>query len=155
MNKIKEAVAYFTKNYLSKSDLSNARITKLIYLSDWHHAINYQSQITTINWYFDNYGPFVNDVFDAVCQHKDIFNIKIITNIYGSDKTIFILKDENYIPVLDESERQSLDHIINITQNLNWNDFIKLVYSTYPIASSQRYTHLDLLKKAREYKGLK
>lgn len=155
MNKLKEVIAYLTKYYPCRSDLSNARITKIIYLSDWHHAINYDSQITNIQWYFDNYGPFVKDVFEEVVRHADLFEIKMVTNMYGNEKTIFVLKQENYVPNLSDTDRQSIDHIINISEKLSWNDFIRLVYSTYPITSSERYSHLNLITKALEYKTLR
>jgi hypothetical protein len=151
MDKLKEVIAYFLKFYPNKKELSNARLTKLIYLTDWHQAINYHTQITTIKWYFDNYGPFVQDIYKKTLEFNDLFDIKTLTNIYGTDKKIFILKNQSYQPTLTDDESKSINHIINVTQNLNWNDFIRLVYSTYPIVSSERYNYLDLVKKAKEY----
>ena len=46
---------------------------------------------------------------------------------------------------------KSIDHVINETKNLNWDQFIRLVYSTFPIASAERYTYIDLIEKAKEY----
>lgn len=152
MEKLKEMIAYFTKYYPRSNELSNARLTKMVYLADWHQAINYGTQISSINWYFDNYGPFVHEIADVAEDHPDIFEKKVISNFYENKKTIINLKNSSYEPKLSERERQSLDHIINITQRLNWNDFIQLVYSTYPVASSARYSSLDLVNKAKEYK---
>ncbi len=51
-----------------------------------------------------------------------------------------------------KEEKASLDYIIEVTKKLYWGDFIKLVYATHPIASSERYSYLNLIEKADEYK---
>jgi len=35
--------------------------------------------------------------------------------------------------------------------DLEWQDLLRLVYSTYPILSSERYSELDLVALAKEY----
>lgn len=62
------------------------------------------------------------------------------------------VRDRNYTPRLTDDERNSCDHIIEVTRKLYWAPFIKLVYSTHPIASSERHTFLDLVLKAAEYR---
>ena len=44
-----------------------------------------------------------------------------------------------------------LDFVMEGSAPLNWNEFIKLVYSTYPIVSQERYAKLDLVRLAQEY----
>ena len=156
MSELKDAIYYLIQNYPESinSELSNARVTKMAYLSDWHQAINYGKQISNINWYFDNYGPFVWDVFNEVKSNEDLFEIKETITQYGTLKTIFSLKRDDYVPNLSDKEKQSLEHIINVTQKLYWDSFIKLVYSTFPVMSSERYTHLKLVEKAKQYKSV-
>jgi len=151
MADLKDVLAYLVKNYPIRSELSNARLTKMVYLADWHQAINRGRQITDINWYFDNFGPFVKDVEETAIANPDLFLVETAHNMYGQPKKQFDLIDENYVPQVSEHERASLDHIINVTRPLYWREFIKLVYSTHPIASSQRYSYLDLAEKAKEY----
>lgn len=154
MAELHDVMAYIIKNYPDSlgHELSNARLTKMIYLSDWHQALNEASQITNIKWYFDNFGPFVHDVEDTALERDDLFAVDLGNNAYGSTKKTFSLVNKDYNPVLKAKERKSLDHIIEVTRKMYWTPFIKLVYSTHPIASSQRYTYLDLVKKAKEYK---
>jgi hypothetical protein len=156
MADLKDVIAYFISNYPDsmKDELSNARLTKMVYLADWHSCINQRGQITDISWYFDNYGPFVRDVEVAANDHPDLFIVENVKNRYGSTKKKFALR-KTYTPKLTENERKSLDHIIGVTSKLYWNDFIRLVYGTHPIASSERYDSLDLRAKAREYRDLK
>ncbi len=58
MAQIKDIVIHILKNYPHKDELSNARVTKLVYLADWRHVLETKEQISSIKWYFDNYGPF-------------------------------------------------------------------------------------------------
>lgn len=150
MAKLEDAISYLLKNYPHKDELSNARVTKMLYLADWHALINGNNPVTQIEWYFDNYGPFVWDVRDAV-NTSDKLVSKSTVNMFGQPKELLCDGDENYEPVISDSEKQSLDHVIKQTKPLTWSSFIKLVYSTYPVASSEKYSKLNLKKLAREY----
>lgn len=151
MDKLKEIIAFILREYPVKGDLSNARVTKLIYLSDWHQAIHYDRQISSIDWYFDNFGPYVPDVQNKVNECPDLFKAEHTINMFGKPKTVFSLIKENYQVHLEAREESSLRHVIKETSALNWDTFIKLVYSTYPIISSDRYSNLNLTEKSREY----
>lgn len=154
MAPLQDVMAYIIKNYPDSigHELSNARLTKMVYLADWHQALNEGRQITNINWYFDNFGPFVRDIEETAGQNEHLFSVDLGSNMYGQVKKTFALRDARYEPRLTAAERRSLDHIIDVTRKLYWAPFIKLVYSTHPIASSQRYSYLDLVEKAREYR---
>lgn len=161
MEELKNVMYYIIKNYPNhmKQELSNARLTKMIYLSDWKQSINKGVQITNINWYFDNYGPFVNDVLREAEKYENIFQIKHTINIYGQPKTYFEIKEgqdmDKEIEKISDNDKTVLDYIIDITSKMYWNDFIKLIYSTYPITSSERYSELNLVEKAKEYEQFK
>ena len=154
MAKLADVMAFLIREYpeYQRRDLSNARLTKLIYLSDWHQSLVSGRQITPIKWYFDNYGPYVNDVREEAMRNLDLFELEPGTNALGGSKLTIGLKDLSYQPQLEERETKSLTHVIEVTSPLIWADFIKLVYATHPIASSERYTYLDLVAKARDYK---
>jgi hypothetical protein len=48
-----------------------------------------------------------------------------------------------------------LDFVIEKTKDLEWNDFIRLIYSTYPIVTQDKYSKLDLVSLAKEYQKTK
>lgn len=152
MAKLQDILAYMLQRYPHSGDLSNARVTKMVYLADWRHVLEEGRQISSIRWYFDNYGPFVWDVLDTVNSNPFVFRAKETINAYGSHKTAISCIDASYAPQLDPSERHAIDHVIQATAPLGWQQFIGLVYSTHPIVRSERFTHLDLRKLATEYK---
>lgn len=154
MAQLKDIIAYIISIYPENmsDELSNARVTKMVYLSDWRNCLRDKGQISDIRWYFDNFGPFVWDVKKEAEENKDIFEVNSVPNMFGTPKTLFRLRDKNYTPNLTKSEMASIQHIVSISSKKYWNDFIKLVYSTHPIASSERYSFLDLVSKAKEYK---
>ncbi len=151
MNKLKDIIAYILKQYPFKDDLSNARLTKILYLSDWKNAIDNKNQITNIGWFFDTYGPYVQDISQEIKENRDIFSVKEVENVLGGSRKIFYLTDKKYEPSLSKEEKLTVEHVIKETSSLSWDEFIKLVYATHPISSSERYTKLDLVKKANEY----
>jgi len=151
MAKLKDIMVYIIKKYPFKMDLSNAKLTKMIYLADWKHAISYGGQISGIKWYFDNFGPFVWDIKNEALNDLELFTVKEILNTYGSPKVIIGMKQIQYLPEITNEEAKSIDHVIETAKKLNWDQFIRLVYSTYPIISSEKYSYLDLSKKAKEY----
>ena len=156
MASLKDIVCYLITNYPNKSHLSNARITKMVYLADWYSANVFGKQVSTISWFFNNFGPYVEDVLNMAKDYSDFFTIKIEENYYGMTKRIIGLKDNvNYSPELSNQEKESLDKIIDISKRKSWDEFITLVYSTYPIVVSDRYSTLDLIKLAKDYQAKK
>ncbi|WP_337970235.1 Panacea domain-containing protein [Virgibacillus salexigens] len=150
--KLNEIIYYFLHNYPYSDELSKTRITKMVYLADWYSAVNYGKQITDIEWYFDHYGPYVIDVYDAAKDDKNIV-IENSFSQFGSPKEIIRLNNNsNGSFTLTTDEKVTLDKVINDTRYMYWNDFIKYVYDTYPIKSQQRYSTLNLVNLAEESK---
>jgi len=148
--KLFNLIAYFLKNYPHKDELSNARLTKMIYLSDWYSAIHHEVQVTNIKWYFDNHGPFVWDIKNEVERNPEYFLIHETLNMFGGKKRLIKLKKDLTVSLTD-IEEAAAKHIIQVTKDLNYDDFIKLVYSTYPIATTEKYSSLNLVTKAAKY----
>lgn len=141
------------KRYPFKEDLSNDKLTKLIYLIDWRHVLNHNRQVTQINWYFDNYGPYVQDVIETARSNNNLFEIRKEKKSYDKDKNVIYIKDMKYQNNTSEKVIASINHVIDATKNMTWNEFIRLVYSTYPVFTSEKYTYLDLVEKAKIYKS--
>lgn len=150
MASLEDVIAYLCKNYPYPSDLSKARLTKLVYLADWRSAITRGSTLTSIDWMFDRYGPYVHDVHTTARDSPD-FDVIETKNLYGEPKERISLVGDPGIETLTSEEREILDHVIEKTSRRNWDDFIKLVYSTYPILSNQKGAELDLERLAHEY----
>ncbi len=50
MTELKDVMAYIIANYPFKGELSNARLTKMVYLTDWKNALLSGRQVTDISW---------------------------------------------------------------------------------------------------------
>lgn len=147
---LRNILIHIMRIYPNPSDLCNYRITKMVYLLDWYCAMNFNRQATNINWFFDNYGPFVWDIKDTIEGNPDIFNIKYTQNMYGGEKYLFSLRnmhvDDNLCPEI----REALNYVVDATAKLDFASFTRLVYSTYPIVTTPQYHELNLLEKAKE-----
>jgi hypothetical protein len=150
MDKLEAAIAYLCENYPHKSELSKARLTKLVYLADWKSCIESNKQISGIEWVFNHYGPYVDDIYNAAILSPN-FNVQRSTNFYGNKKEIISLKMPILNNRLSTSEKRIMDHVIEETKRLNWDQFIQLVYSTYPVLTGTRGKKLDLVAMARAY----
>ncbi|WP_435769718.1 Panacea domain-containing protein [Nocardioides sp. SYSU DS0651] len=153
MATLHDLMLYFCKHYPHKEELSKARLTKMVYLADWRAAITSRRQLSHLTWTFNHYGPYLDDVVQEA-QKSDDFTVRTTTNLYGSLKEVIEASPNAPEPALSSEERATLDHVIAETSRLYFNDFIKLVYSTYPIVTQPRYQDLDLVKLAEEYERL-
>lgn len=154
MASLHDVMVYLARRYPHASDLSNARLTKMIYLADWRAAIRTGRQITTIEWPFMHYGPYVHDVIEEARGSAD-FQVQTAETMYGSPKQVVRLARPDLDVKLEPWEEEALNHVIATTSDLTWARFIELVYSTYPVVSQDRYNTLDLVRLAQDYKELK
>lgn len=144
-----DVLAYLCLNYPEnrRDDLSNARLTKLVYLADWKSARHTLRQITDIKWVLNHYGPWVPDVIDAVKSDKRL-RILNDSNMFGSEKRTVALDDT--VPIgspdcgLSKEVQIILDSVIADTQNFHFRQFVEHVYETYPVRRRHRFGHLDL-----------
>jgi hypothetical protein len=149
MANLEDILIYIIEEYPHKDELSNARLTKLVYLSDWYNSIHNNQQISHINWYFDNYGPFVWDIYKEVDENPR-FKVSHTLNFFGTEKKLIRLINPKTVN-LTETEIFSINKIIEATRDLNYENFINLVYSTYPILTTEKYNFLDLVSKAKQF----
>lgn len=142
--------------YLLKMDgmvpIRVADLTKLVYMADWKSAIDYDQQITSIEWASGCNGPNMAVILKTI---EDDPNFAVISS-----------KDPGGIPVhsvrldnepdfgeLTKEDRKTLDHVIKIKNDVEWDIFVRLVYSTYPMATQPRNTRLNLVELANIYKS--
>ncbi len=144
-------IKYLLKNYPYKSELSASRLTKMLYLADWKSAIEEAKQLTDAQWHFNHYGPYVDNFINIAKDDDDIEVVSTQTMFGGHKQQIVLSSNFKGNIDVDESEKKILDFVIASTKSKNYEDFIKLVYSTYPVVSSSRYSDLDLTKMAKEY----
>ncbi|OQQ07145.1 hypothetical protein BK411_13575 [Vibrio splendidus] len=150
MNPIQIITAYYCLNYSYPGELSNARLTKLVYLADWFSALADRKTMTNIEWVFNHYGPYVDDVINNV-SFTPYFTIITTETAYGSSKKVVSYQGPDISNDLNPRIRQILDLVIDKTKDMYFDDFINYVYSTYPVRAQNRYSKLDLVALANEY----
>jgi hypothetical protein len=150
MEKTIEILKYLFSNYPNPSELSKARAVKMIYLADWKSAITNGNQLTDIKWIYNHYGPYVEDVIDIIRKDEN-FEVIPDTNYLNQPKEVIRLKKKVKADI-SESSKNILDFVIEKTSPLYWDDFIRLVYSTYPIVKEKKLNRLNLTELAKEYK---
>lgn len=150
MKNLENLIRYILLNYPNLSELSKPRLVKLIYLIDWRYTIENSKQFTDIEWIYNHYGPYVNDVIELMKKNPDIFKVESYKNSYEGITDKFELLDKTPVK-LEEEVKIIADKFIKHTYPLKWTDFINLVYSSFPIKNNLKYSTLDLISLAREF----
>jgi hypothetical protein len=151
MAELRDVVAYLAAHYPYKQDLSKSRLTKMVYLADWRSVIQRGHQLTPVQWRYNYYGPYVEDVTD-VARRDPAFEVIQTSNRFGDPKELIQIQQPTEYSTLSPDDRKVLDFVIESTSSLNWTEFVKLVYSTYPIVTQPRFSDLDLVAIAQRYR---
>jgi hypothetical protein len=151
MNKLQSIIAFICKNYPHDSELTKARLTKMVYLADWVSAILDDRQLTDVNWIFNHYGPYVEDVVDAARSSAG-FKMETQPTMYGNAKSVISFDGDDRAIDLTDKEKNILSAVISKTKTMYFNSFIDYIYSTYPVKTKERYSTLDLVALAKDFK---
>lgn len=145
-DKLRNIILYIVKMYPYSKTLTISRIEKLIYLINWEYVTRYNTQITNISWYFDNYGPYSSDVYNILNQDKDIKIQKDTSNFGTVRYLVEPRKDKDSLNYrgLSDKEIEVIDEVITNTRLLSWNQLINYVYATTPIRKGKKHTYLNL-----------
>jgi hypothetical protein len=149
MATLRDAMAYACHVYPA-SDLSKAKLAKILYLADWKSALEGAPQITPVRWKFNHYGPYVTDVVDTA-RLSDGFSLVNDWTPFGNRRTVIKYEGKNFGDLTDQ-QKLVIEEIVRTVAPLNFDAFLQLVYSTYPIVTSDRGSELDLSSLAREYR---
>lgn len=139
--------------------LPKARLVKLVYLADWKSAVDKGCQITEVKWLYNHYGPYVKEIIDLIDSNPNFVRRNYI-NHFGKTAEKIDLNDQvanelQHKANLNSEEIKIIDFITDITKDMGYNEFLRLVYSTYPIIKSDKYEILDLVELAKGYKTFK
>lgn len=149
-----DVIRYLCFHYPHSAELSKARVTKMVYLCDWVSAVWYAEPVTNINWIFNHYGPYVDDIVNSAQADTAYLRVWKTVNLFGNPKEM-ILPVPNASPPesLDKRSHAVCDFVINTTKSLYWNAFLELVYSTQPVKEGARLEALDILGAAERYRA--
>lgn len=150
MKKLQRITAFLCLEYPHKSEITKARLTKMVYLADWFSALLDGKQLTDIKWVFNHYGPYVDDVVD-VARSSQGFKIEHQSTTYGTSKHVISYKGDAGELGLKEREKEILTAVIEKTESMYFNEFVDYVYSTYPVKTKERYSTFDLVRLAQKY----
>lgn len=153
MPTLRDMIAYICAHNPSGLPLSKTRLTKLIYLADWRSALVTGHQLTNIQWEFNHYGPYVPDV---IREARNSPGIEVVQTQNSQGSLIELVKadkDVEYASVT-RTDTEVLDFVLKTYSAQPFQEFVRLVYSTYPIMTQKRYSKLDLAALAKAYKAL-
>lgn len=145
MNKLKNTILYLVKRHPPKRDLTQTRLTMLLFLIDWENTLQHREQITELSWYFGQYGPNAIDLIPEIRHSKNLY-IAVEKSNFGTDQ--FMIKtsiDKSLIQIekLSTENIKIIDDIINKTKNFSWKELLDYTYNTKPIKLCKKYTTIS------------
>ena len=95
--------------------------------------------------------PHVDDVWQTAVSGPDSEVIRT-ENLYGNAKDLIkVIPGASYSSV-SKVESDVLHQVIEPTTPRYWEDFIRLVYPTYPIIPQEKFTKLSLPQLVKDHK---
>ena len=83
-------------------------------------------------------------------------NFRVINTFtqFNTEKSIiyYIGREDNI--TISNDEVSILNFVIEKTKNFYFDEFIDYVYSTYPISSNERYSELNLVQLAEQFRNI-
>ena len=139
-----------SERFTAHDHFSLSRATKLIYLVDWRHVLEFDRQATRILWYFDHFGPYV----DLTDNLNKLFDISYETKGEGSYKrtrrTLSLPSPPKSDPRnLDSSVRKICEEVVEKTKSMGYLQFMRYIYQTVPVRVSEKYSTMELEKIAK------
>ena len=143
VTRLTDVIAYIYRKYPNRRELSKARLIGMLYLIDWKYALQYNSQLTGIEWSIDNNGP-----------HPDAYALNSIENDFQS------LMKLSHVPRkspkgIEPKVVSTIDFVINSSASLSLDEFIRLIYSTFPVITQRQIENPNLGESAKKYKKIK
>lgn len=128
-----------------------SRLIKECYLVDWKCAFDFQPRPFQFKWFYGPCGPTSKHVEDCVRHNLDLF--ALLED--GSPDDIVTVsvsrRDVNYSPDITNNVADAIAHVQRVAVHKDWESFMLLVSSTYPVMQSSLLDNMDLDKFAREY----
>ncbi|MDR2170631.1 MAG: hypothetical protein LBP59_10855 [Planctomycetaceae bacterium] len=149
---VNEVVRYIVYRYDDSGNdvrvISGSLLTNLLFLSDWKFALEYGNVISGIKWKHTFYPGYIHEDIIQALQIDDDIEMKwlrsgMMVNMRPICTTLQLYKSGEII-----------DFIIEKRHRLGNDGFMRLFFSVYPLMSRSRYTELDLVQIAAEYKNL-
>lgn len=121
------------------------RMERLIYLSDWRHAIQTGRPISTLNWRATLRGPSISPPGYS-WRGRVGFGVETIKDRYEDQQLICILSPTPEL--LGESEADAVNHVIEVTADHDFPALVVLTRSTLPFLLAGPDQDLDFAAAA-------
>lgn len=152
MKKLEIVMEYVLSRCDSQRKVSLNKLVKMLYLADWKNYLKTGRSLSNLQWEFDKFGPTSSEAVDFA-KAKNNIDVEYSLSKTGFSHENVILKNRSADYELSSSEKEILDQVVEDTFNLEWEDFMRVIFDTYPITKLTKYGYIDLSKFAHEYKA--
>lgn len=153
MPNLRDVIVYICQHYPREQELTETRLTQIVYLADWLHAVQHGVPFLDIAWEFNIYYGLSTDPIANVVAEDEVFELAEISDVFGYPKRVVRLKEEVSQVPLPETEMRVIDAVIQTASSGTFDSFIRYLYHTFALASETGASKLNLNDLARRYKA--
>jgi Protein of unknown function (DUF4065) len=149
---VRDVLSYICTKHPNPLALTINHINKIIYLADWKSAIVRGRQVTGLTWRIDDSGPHAPQI-NTVLEQESAFELITSGGAFRIPTERLQLRSGIGWKTLDAKDKEILDFVLKTASSKYFGDFVRLVYSTFPVLNSpDSDEHLDLVALAAQYK---
>jgi hypothetical protein len=120
------------------------------YLADWRSAIARGQQLTGVTWEFNEMGPSSREVLEAIFSGSR-FGIVPGRRSEGGQQQVVAVDPQAVPRSLTSEDKEILTYVVERVAHHDDSGLVRLVYSTFPILCTPRFSKLSLPELAARY----
>lgn len=138
----RKVIKYLFKHHPNPAMLDDLpTLVGILYLVDWRSCIEQDKQLSHIQW----------QIHDGELRMGN----EAVRSVMEALAKVKVNPDALYTRPLGAKAKEVLEFVIQTSLKSTPADLIRLIYSTYPLISTEDVEELDLVELAKEYNEIK
>lgn len=144
---LRDAMAYLIKNHPEGGghELSEGTLIRLLYLSDWGHAMTHMAALTPIRWTKNEFGAYSRAVFYTAYQHPNFFTPVVRGALDAFAQHTILLNPDQTSPEISLTAECTLKVVLEVYGAASWTKLVNAVAFSYPIYIAEHGAAVDVL----------
>ena len=151
MERLRRIVVHVLKHWAEQGSMLESRLAKLLYVADWRSVLETDEGVTGVAWRLQDGAPYSPQLRQVIERTRYLKLIPPITSLGETGPRVSL---EDGAPGLEVSvyERRVFGYVGRLLNEISWDEFIGLVYSTYPMVyNNGSVGQMDLLDLKKRY----
>lgn len=149
---LNDVIYYFCSKFPDHYDIGRERIHLSLYLVGWKLSNLKEKNVADLNWIYSPDGPISEEIDNAIAVDD-----RFIVHAVKENQTLKnrITLSTRIDITLEKTYQSVIESIYELTGTQPYSELTNLVFSTYPMLSSNIGDRIDMRALSKRYLGLK